>query len=394
MSKDRTLTRARYTSVERRMWNDGRFRALSPMLPCGQGLWIHLLTTPRLGVLPGLIVMGEAAMAEDLGWELDAFRAAFAEIATQDMARADWKARLIVMTKAIERNKPESPNVVRSWRGQWLEVPDCELKAEYFDALRAVVESMGPGFAAALVETFPEEMAKASRKDPPKLRGSVSESFAEAFPDPSRNQNQNQIQNQIAVLDPPPKTLTREAEPSPVEPKPAAAAAATSSSEPRQVEQAIPPILAELEKHKPFEALADLHEIAHVLANRHISNAIDRGTKIAWTLTAIGECAADCAGQGLSGREITKMLRSYVDHARAPRKPAPERAETEPLERRIPDGVPDLGPARPMEEVKASAERSMARFQELVSQAAQEPSGRPVRRPGYSRPEQATGSVH
>jgi len=50
--------RGRYRKVEVRTWGDEKFRALSPIPPCGQGLWLFLITcllytstSPRDGLL-------------------------------------------------------------------------------------------------------------------------------------------------------------------------------------------------------------------------------------------------------------------------------------------------------------------------------------------------------
>lgn len=166
------LKRARYSNVERRLWNDERFRdELTQIPPCGAGLWLYLLTTPALGALPGLIVMGEAAMAEHLKWPLEGFRGAFKELADKGMAEADWRARLVILPKVVTNpaHRPESANVVRSWRPQWLEVPRCALKVSYFQLLKAFTEGFGVSFAMA---------------------------FAEAISNPSANQIQTQIQTQ------------------------------------------------------------------------------------------------------------------------------------------------------------------------------------------------------
>lgn len=149
---------ARYSNVERRTWNDPRFRRkLTPIPPCGQGLWLYLMTTPALGVLPGLILMGEAAMAEHLEWSLEAFREAFAEVLREGMAEADWGARIVILPKAITRRRPQSPNVIRSWRAQWLEVPDdSPLKRSYYRRLKAFIEALPKGFQEAFAEAIPE----------------------------------------------------------------------------------------------------------------------------------------------------------------------------------------------------------------------------------------------
>lgn len=61
------------------MWSDEKFRELTPMQPCGQALWLFLLTGPQTGPIPGLFRAGRAVLADELGWDLEAFDEAFAE---------------------------------------------------------------------------------------------------------------------------------------------------------------------------------------------------------------------------------------------------------------------------------------------------------------------------
>ncbi|MCZ5770861.1 hypothetical protein O5340_13685 [Escherichia coli] len=57
-----------YRKVKITIWDDPKFRALSPLPPSGQSLFIYLLTSPFTGIIPGLFKAGRAAMAEELGW--------------------------------------------------------------------------------------------------------------------------------------------------------------------------------------------------------------------------------------------------------------------------------------------------------------------------------------
>lgn len=168
--------RRRYSKVYRRIWNDARFRALSAPPPNGQTLFFRLLTGPELGNIPGLFSVGEAALAEALGWPLEGFRAAFAELSgeaipegfpegfpegyregsREGLAKADWKARLVWIPKAIHNNPPESPNVIRSWRLLWDELPECPLKLEAYRYVKAFVEGLGEPFRKAFAEAIPE----------------------------------------------------------------------------------------------------------------------------------------------------------------------------------------------------------------------------------------------
>ncbi len=177
MSEDK---RSRYSRVYRRMWNDARFMALTAAPPNGQTLFQRLLTGPELTNIPGVFAAGEAGLAEALGWPLEGFREAFGEVSREGLAKADWKARFVFVPKAIRHSKPESPNVVRSWKTAWDELPECSLKVEAFHAIRTFVEGLGKAFA---------------------------EAFAEACPDPSPNQDQDQDQDKERAAQESPTTV-------------------------------------------------------------------------------------------------------------------------------------------------------------------------------------------
>ncbi len=156
--------KSRYRKIEVRMWGDEKFCALSPMPPSGQGLWVFLLTGPHTGPIPGLFRSGRAAMAEELDWEQEAFDEAFREVLTQGMAKADWKAKVVWIPKAILCNRPESPNVVTSWGSEWDLIPECDLKREAYEYLRASIHALGEGFAKAFDKAFTKPSAKPSVK--------------------------------------------------------------------------------------------------------------------------------------------------------------------------------------------------------------------------------------
>jgi hypothetical protein len=135
----------RYRCLDVRIWSDKKFRALSPLHPSGQALFIYLLTNPYTNSIPGIYRAGEAAMAEELGWTLKGFREAFQEVFTQGMVKADFEARVIFIPNAIKYNKPQSPNVVKSWATHWDEIPECELKLLAYQSLKVFAEGCGSG---------------------------------------------------------------------------------------------------------------------------------------------------------------------------------------------------------------------------------------------------------
>lgn len=171
-----------YRKVAVRIWADERFRKLSPMPPCGQSLWLFLLTCPFTGPMPGIFRAGPAAMAEELGWTLEAFTQAFDEASAQGMVKADFKARLVWLPKAIEYNRPESPNVVRHWASQYSLLPECPLLDEAIASIRAYVCAMGEGFSKAFSDGFGEASTKAHTQDYPQGQPeALPEGFQKGF---------------------------------------------------------------------------------------------------------------------------------------------------------------------------------------------------------------------
>lgn len=169
MSKEdnRPPQKGRYRKIEVRMWGDERFRGLTPMPPCGQGLWVFLLTGPHTGPIPGLFRAGRAAMAEELDWDLEAFDEAFAEAFQQGMVEADWKAKVVWIPNAIHCNRPESPNVVTSWGSEWDLIPECDLKREAYEVLKASISALGEGFGKAFGKAFNKPREKPTPKTMP-----------------------------------------------------------------------------------------------------------------------------------------------------------------------------------------------------------------------------------
>lgn len=178
---------SRYRKIEVRTWADERFRRLSPIQPSGQGLWFFLLTGPHTGPIPGLFRAGRAAMAEELDWDVEAFDEAFQEVFENGMAKADFKARLVWLPNALKHNKPESPNVVRSWRVELDILPECDLKNEAISRIREILESIGPSY----VQAFDEVLCGDTRKPSSKPSGKPS---SKSIPNQEQEQEQEQEQ--------------------------------------------------------------------------------------------------------------------------------------------------------------------------------------------------------
>lgn len=135
-------SRAPFSMLETRMWNDEKFVKLSRLPPSGQSLWIYLLSGPhtvQARMVPGVYVIGRAGIAEALHWSLEEFDACFAELAGRKMAVADWDAQILWLPNVLKRHLPRSPDNVRAWRTTWDLMPDCALKRKIHRAIKPLI---------------------------------------------------------------------------------------------------------------------------------------------------------------------------------------------------------------------------------------------------------------
>ncbi len=165
---------SRYRRVYTCLWGDGKFQTLSRPQPCGQSLWIYLLTGDKTTNIPGLLSIGLGGLADAMKWPVPATRKAWNEIATQKMATADWEAPLIFVRNALHYNIPESPNVVKSWRTNWVEIPECPLKLIAYEQMEAFFKEYGEAFVKAFREACARPLAKPFGK--PLAKGSAKSS--------------------------------------------------------------------------------------------------------------------------------------------------------------------------------------------------------------------------
>ena len=154
----------RYRKITTRLWGDERFRDLSRAQPNGQTLWLYLLTGPHTTAIPGLFAAGEAGLTEALGWSLATFRKAWLEIERAGMARADWRARVVWIPKALLYNEPENPNVVKGWATQLRELPECDLTRAAATAIAGYLKPKGPSWLEAWTIPFAKPSSEESTK--------------------------------------------------------------------------------------------------------------------------------------------------------------------------------------------------------------------------------------
>ena len=144
---------SRYRKISVRMWGDEGFRALSPLRPSGQGLWVYLLTGTHTSIVPGLSAVRLVTIAEELRWPFAATRKAWQEIVRAEMAESDWTAGLVWLPRAVSHNRPESLNVAKGWGRACDDLPECPLRTKAVARLTAWLrEALGEAFACAFTE--------------------------------------------------------------------------------------------------------------------------------------------------------------------------------------------------------------------------------------------------
>ncbi len=138
-----------------KLWKDRTFRALSPIAPSAQSLWLHLLTGPATTAVPGIIPADLVEVNQGLGWPDKDLAFHLDEILAAGMAKADLAAPFIWLPKAITLNLPQSPNVIKSWRWVLSELPESLLREPACLALWTAVQEMGPGWSKAFRDIKP-----------------------------------------------------------------------------------------------------------------------------------------------------------------------------------------------------------------------------------------------
>lgn len=145
---------AKYRKIDPRIWNDAKFRTMSDN---GKLAFLFLLTHPHMTAL-GAMRATVAGLAEELGWNTEAFREGFTEGLLKGMAEHDPKACLIALPNFIRYNSPESPNVVKAWVGALDLLPECALKTRTISRAKAFAEALPEAFTKALPEAFAKGM--------------------------------------------------------------------------------------------------------------------------------------------------------------------------------------------------------------------------------------------
>jgi hypothetical protein len=142
----------RYRKISVRIWNDEKVRKISDD---GKLAFVFVLTHPLMTGI-GAARLSVPGLSAELGWNAEKGSKAFREAFREGLLEYDDRACLLWAPNFLRHNKPESPNVVRSWLWIPSTLPDCQLKVKVFQSVKAFTEGLGEAFAKALPEAFRE----------------------------------------------------------------------------------------------------------------------------------------------------------------------------------------------------------------------------------------------
>ena len=171
---------AKYRKVETRIWSDAKFMALPEL---SKFVFLFLLTHPSLTAIGGMRA-SVPGLAAELRMEPKKFTHAFNELQPLGMLAYDGDAPLLVITNFLRYNKPESPNVVKSWSSVFESLPECPLRDQLGEKLQALISELPASFQ----EGFRKGFANPSERDaggfPEEVTEGLPKDVRDIFPNP------------------------------------------------------------------------------------------------------------------------------------------------------------------------------------------------------------------
>ena len=146
----------RYRKIDPRVWNDEKVRELSDDAKL---VFLFGLTHPYLTQL-GAMRATLSGLAEELKWPIERLRKAFGEAFAKGIVKGDDKAPFIWFPNFLKYNRPESPNVIKSWGLALDLLPECPTKNELIQSVKAFTEALPKAFREALPKAFTEGLPK------------------------------------------------------------------------------------------------------------------------------------------------------------------------------------------------------------------------------------------
>lgn len=145
---------SRYRAIHCLIWNDDKFPFVSDQC---QLMFFHLLTTPMSSPF-GLYKASIEALAAEKRWDVKAYRKAFTEGLSNGFMKYDERHLVILIPNFLKYNPPNNPNVLISWKNIYDEIPNCDIKSEFYQSLKDSMKGFGKGFAEAFAKAWPQPL--------------------------------------------------------------------------------------------------------------------------------------------------------------------------------------------------------------------------------------------
>jgi hypothetical protein len=147
---------ATFRQVDIRIWHDRKFLACNDD---GRMLWLFLLTTTFARSIPGVIVAGNGAMSEELGWSPSRLGRGFLELTDKGLTYRR-EGRLTWLPNALKYQPVGGENAIIGMGKIWDDIPDGPLKLEIWEALRIVLKRWSGLFAKHLPKPLGQPIAQ------------------------------------------------------------------------------------------------------------------------------------------------------------------------------------------------------------------------------------------
>jgi len=109
------------------------------------------------------------------------FRKGFQELTARGMVKVNEKAALVWLPNWLRYNRPESPNVVKSWPTVLQLLPECKLKSEIVKKLKAFTEGLPEAWRHPLLNQEQEQEQEQEESQNPRKSSQRVDSSIEIF---------------------------------------------------------------------------------------------------------------------------------------------------------------------------------------------------------------------
>ena len=151
----------RYRKISVQIWNDEKVRGMSDE---AQLAFFFVLTHPLMTGI-GAARLSVPGLSAERRWDVEKGSKAFREVFKEGLLAYDETTCLLWAPNFLKHNKPENPNVVKGWGWIPETLPDCPLKTQVFQSVKAYLEGLSEAFTKALPKAFHEGLSKTYNRE-------------------------------------------------------------------------------------------------------------------------------------------------------------------------------------------------------------------------------------